>query len=110
MDKQSQEAKIAANRAKEQKMKALKPKAKLLGGGIAIGIVATLIIGFSTDNLVTPSNADPRRDRHLLLVQPVQSRARLWLREVPHSDYLLENSRPGEGRRVVRRSGGIGNR
>jgi len=58
MDKQSQESKVAAKRVNTQKMDALMSNAKLLGAGIAIGVVATLIIGFSTDSLVTPSNAE----------------------------------------------------
>jgi hypothetical protein len=58
MDKQSQEVKVSAKRAKAQKMDALISNAKLFGAGIAVGVVATLIVGFSTDSLVTPSNAE----------------------------------------------------
>ena len=58
MDKQQQEKKVAEKRAKAQRVERLMSQAKLFGGGLAVGAVLTLIVGFATDNLVTPSNAE----------------------------------------------------
>lgn len=60
MNKQEQERedKIALKRAKEERRELLKSKGKLLGAGFVAGILSTLIIGFSTGNFITPSNAE----------------------------------------------------
>ena len=75
MDKQQQEKKVGEKRAKAQKMARLTAQAKLFGGGLVTGVVLTLVIGFSTDNLVTPSNAermvrDAANEREIAVLVP----------------------------------------
>jgi hypothetical protein len=58
VDKQERQDQISTKRAKADRRELLTSKAKLLAGGFAAGIALTLIIGFSTGNFITPSNAD----------------------------------------------------
>lgn len=58
VDKQEREDRMTTKRAKEAKRDILRSRTKLLGGGFVAGVLATLIIGFSTGNFITPSNAE----------------------------------------------------
>ena len=58
MNQQEQEDRIAIRRAKADRRDLLKSRVKLLGGGFVAGILLTLILGFSTGNFITPSNAE----------------------------------------------------
>ncbi|MPY76639.1 MAG: hypothetical protein GEU87_20575 [Alphaproteobacteria bacterium] len=58
MNKQEQEDRIAIRRAKANRRELLKSRGKLLGGGFVAGVLLTLILGFSTGNFITPSNAE----------------------------------------------------
>ena len=58
MDKKEMSERAAAKREKAQRRDAMKSKVKLVFGGFVLGVVATLVIGFSTDNLITASHAD----------------------------------------------------
>lgn len=58
MNKQEQEDRIAIKRAKANRRELLKSRVKLLGGGFVAGVLLTLILGFSTGNFITPSNAE----------------------------------------------------
>ncbi|MPY75561.1 MAG: hypothetical protein GEU87_15015 [Alphaproteobacteria bacterium] len=58
MNQQEQEDRIAIRRAKADRRDLLKSRVKLLGGGFVAGVVLTLILGFSTGNFITPSNAE----------------------------------------------------
>ena len=58
MNKQEQQDQLAIKRAKADRREALKSKGKLLAGGFAAGVVLTLVLGFSSGNFITPSNAE----------------------------------------------------
>ena len=57
VNKKEMKERGVAKREKDARRDAAKSKAKLLIGGFVLGVVSTVVVGFSTGNFIIPSHA-----------------------------------------------------